>query len=262
MMRVGPLIAAAAVALLLMTRRAGASVVSDPSANLPPGESWDAPERMSEFEFDLPDDTGFIPWSVEYATDFNSMFSGSLFPSDTGAGMTPEIVAFLRLIRDTETGQLPDPERYFVTYGYRRFSNAADHPVRNKQYPTGEYTGVPLSDAMCRKAGLPPGCVSTAAGAYQFIRPTWENLRRAGNWGPRLPDFSPASQDEAARRLLGQLGIPARLKAGDIEGAIAAAGRQWASLPGSTAGQNPVAMGRALSLYRNALASLPGPYIG
>lgn len=167
-----------------------------------------------------------------------------------GSASSSKVEALLYAIRTAEVGRVPDEERYYYGYGYKRFSGTSDHPVA-----TGELQPSRLPDAMCRAAGRSPGCVSTAAGAYQFILPTWRNLRTAGS---PLPDFSPASQDEAARRLLKQIGAISALNRDDIEGAIRLAGKQWASLPGSTAQQNPVAMSRALNLYRDGLAMTSG----
>jgi lysozyme len=42
------------------------------------------------------------------------------------------------------------------------------------------------------------GLKSTAAGAYQFLASTWDDLKRKLN----LPDFGPHSQDLAAQELI------------------------------------------------------------
>ena len=161
-------------------------------------------------------------------------------------GQPDRLSAFLYMIRTAEHGERSDDgARYSTFYGGARFSNLSDHPVN-----TGERKGVPLPDRFCRAAGLRPGCVSTAAGAYQIIRPTWDSVRRAGAWGPRLPDFGVDSQDEAARRILARSGALARLDAGDVEGAIRAAATQWASLPGSSSGQPQKSMAQALAYYQ------------
>jgi lysozyme len=135
------------------------------------------------------------------------------------------VQAFLGVLRRSEgTAQAPDP--YRVCYGYRHtVQNMADHPA-----VTGEWRGERLSDAQCREVGLSSGCVSTAAGAYQMIRPTWVGLRDR----LRLPDFSAQSQDAAAVQLLRDCGAFARLEVGDLAGAIKACNRRglWASLPG------------------------------
>ena len=143
---------------------------------------------------------------------------------------------------------MPDADRYLIGYGFKRFANTSEHPI-----VTGELQKVRLSDQTCRNAGLNPPCYSSAAGAYQFRVATWQEMRAAGPWGPRLPDFSPASQDEAARRLLSRTGSIERLARGDIEGAILRAGQHWASLPGSTAKQGPKTMGEALAYFQAGL---------
>lgn len=158
------------------------------------------------------------------------------------------IDAFLFMIRACEHRYPTDVTNnaaYNIFYGGKRFSDLSDHPVI-----TGELKPVPLSDSMCIAAGLEPGCVSTAAGAYQLIRPTWKRVREIS---PRLEDFSPESQDEAALRLLDECGALRMIESGDIEGAINKASKIWASLPGSTAQQNPKAMSYALNRYHDGL---------
>lgn len=120
---------------------------------------------------------------------------------------------------------------YRTFYGGARFNDLSDHPVL-----TGELRGVPLPEEWCRRLGYSDGkCVSTAAGAYQINRPTWLDARE---WGPRLEDFSPASQDEAMRRLLEHDGVLPLVEAGAWHDAVSAASKRWASLPGSKAGQH------------------------
>lgn len=141
--------------------------------------------------------------------------------------------------------------RVFYSHSARNpnlFTDLSDHPVL-----TGEKKGVPLHESMCVAAGFKKGCVSTAAGAYQIIRPTWERVRKAGAWGPRLPDFSPASQDEAARRILIEARVLPLLDVDMIEEAIIKASRQWASLPGSTAEQGGRSMPYAVARFEEGL---------
>jgi muramidase (phage lysozyme) len=82
---------------------------------------------------------------------------------------------------------------------------------------------------------------TSAAGGYQFmaVSPipgggstkvnTWDRLQAKLG----LPDFSPASQDIAAKQLLLECGALAKLNAGDFEGAVASASSLWESLPGA-----------------------------
>lgn len=169
--------------------------------------------------------------------------------SDQPADTNQSLRALLYAIRTAEHGAwVNDGLRYFRFYGGSGFSGIADHPVATK-----EKTGVKLPDHYCRGAGLSPGCVSTAAGAYQIILPTWRRYREAGRWGPRLEDFGPANQDEAARRILLNIGALDMLQQGDIEGAITRSATQWASLPGSTSGQPQKTMEWVMAHYENGL---------
>jgi lysozyme len=102
---------------------------------------------------------------------------------------------------------------------------------------------------MCRAAGYGPGCVTTAAGAYQIIRPTWNRIRDK----LQLPDFSKQSQDRAAIELLEESGAMELLGLDDVLGAIRKASTVWASLPGSTAQQNPKSLAYALERYSDGL---------
>lgn len=154
--------------------------------------------------------------------------------------------AFLYVIRASEHVFPRDVENcYDIFYGGSRFFDMSDHPVL-----TGEKKGVPLPDKICAASGLGPGCVSTAAGAYQIIKPTWKRVREIA---PRLPDFSPASQDEAARRLLDECGALPLIEMGDIAGAVEKASKLWASLPGSKAQQNPKKFGYVADRFAEGL---------
>lgn len=149
------------------------------------------------------------------------------------------VQAFLYMIRTLETGSA-DP--YNIFYGGSRFNDMNDHPVL-----TGEKEGIPLSPTTCVNAGYASGnCVSTAAGGYQINVPTWLEVRAEY---PRLTDFSPSSQDEAAIRLLRKTGAIDSLAAGDFDAALRQASPRWASLPFSTAKQNPKSYAYALSQY-------------
>lgn len=201
------------------------------------------------------DEAGNLEATSEY--DIPRPWTEVVMPEVTAAYTADDLMsAFLAMIRRAEVGGWDDGRRYTTFYGGAQFRNLDDHPVATK-----ELRGVRLSDAMCRNAGLGPGCVSTAAGAYQFILPTWQMMRAAGAGGPgspRLPDFSPASQDEAARRLVRRIGADALLQQGRLTDAIARAGTQWASLPGSTARQPQRSMDTVVGWFSEALESIAG----
>lgn len=168
---------------------------------------------------------------------------------DPGTPAGDPLGAFLYAIRCAENTPVADGLRYGMFYGNSPFSDMSDHPAI-----TGEKKGVPLPASMCRAAGLSPGCVSTAAGAYQINRPTWDEFRAAGSWGYRLPDFSPESQDECARRILVQIGAMPLIESGNIAAAFQRAGSRWASLPGSKAGQGAKPLDQVMAYYNSGLS--------
>lgn len=127
----------------------------------------------------------------------------------------------------------------------QRFYNMTDHPVI-----TGECRKVPLPPDVCRNAGLNSPCYSSAAGAYQIIRPVWDRVRAAD---PYIGAFDNAGQDEACRRILAECGALDAIAAGDFDTALAKASRIWASLPGSVAGQNPKRLAYATDRFNEGL---------
>jgi len=195
-------------------------------------------------------DTSVVPDAAETNLETNPIFFAPSIPPEVRAMNDPQanLSAFLYMIRSTEhvyPRDVVNDAAYSIFYGGSKFQNFADHPVI-----TGEKKGVPLPDHFCKAAGLKPGCVSTAAGAYQFIKGTWVRLRDKLN----LPDFSPLSQDRAAVGLLEEIGAVDLIFAGDIESAIHKASKIWASLPGSTAQQGPKALAYALNRFDDGLA--------
>jgi len=150
------------------------------------------------------------------------------------------IAAFLWMIRKCEGTSGADG--YSVCFGYKHtIQDFSDHPAN-----TGEWKGEKLSDTMCRNAGFSPGCVSTAAGAYQITKSTWNYLRIKHSG---LPDFSAESQDKAASFLIYDKGALDLVKQGKITEAINKCSSVWASLPGSTYKQPTAALESALAYY-------------
>lgn len=64
---------------------------------------------------------------------------------------------------------------------------------------------------------------STAAGRYQFLKGTWDELG--------MPDFRPGSQDVAAVKLMKRRKMIEPLLAGDLLTAVFRGAPEWASLP-------------------------------
>ncbi|WP_431257214.1 glycoside hydrolase family 24 protein [Roseateles chitinivorans] len=144
---------------------------------------------------------------------------------DTAARNTAAFLTMLQYAEGT-AGQF-DP--YRVCYGYSHtIQDLSNHPA-----VTGEWRGQPLSDSMCELAGFGPGCVSSAAGAYQLIKGTWLSVQRALS----LPDFSGPSQDAAAVELIRRRGALEDVKAGRFTTAVGKCRNEWASLPGNYAQQ-------------------------
>ena len=140
--------------------------------------------------------------------------------------MSPRLRAFLRVIREGESGQGDDA--YQVMFGGAKFDSFADHPRQKHTFGT---------------------LTSTAAGAYQFLSRTWDECRDVLG----LPDFSPDSQDRAAVFLIKRRGALDDVEAGRITEAINKCGREWASLPGSPYGQPVQTLAGALKVYEKWL---------
>lgn len=102
---------------------------------------------------------------------------------------------------------------YNTIFGNERFGNLNAHPNVRKQFKQ--------TDGKVN--------YTTAAGRYQFLKPTWDGLTR--QYG--LKDFSPQSQDIAAIGLLIQNGALPHILKGDYQTATQKSGRTWASLPSS-----------------------------
>ena len=155
------------------------------------------------------------------------------------------IKAFLSAISKAEgTDKSADP--YRVCYGYKHTINSLhDHPAI-----TGEWRGEKLSDAHCKGAGLSSGCVSTAAGRYQIIKPTWVRVKASEG----LPDFSAESQDKACIALIRGRGALADVEAGRFAQAVEKCRKEWASLPGAGYGQGE----RSLSFLQAAYTQAGG----
>lgn len=71
---------------------------------------------------------------------------------------------------------------------------------------------------------------SSAAGAFQFLNSTYDDLRRQGY---EVNDFQPQTQRLAAIALLKQNGALPHIVNGDFDTAIRKSAGTWASLPGS-----------------------------
>lgn len=150
--------------------------------------------------------------------------------------MNDNLAAFLKMIRACEGTDSDDG--YRALFGYRPgngrlFDNDfARHP--NIKFPFRQ------TDGQMNE--------SSAAGAYQFIHRTWEELRVK----LKLPDFSPSSQDMAAEELIAECGAMGDVKDGKFQSAIDKCASKWASLPASTYKQPKKTTEFALNAYMAA----------
>ena len=120
----------------------------------------------------------------------------------------PNVRKFLDLISYTEGTQ---GNGYRTAFGGGRLNSLNDHPRYSKSFK--QLNGKTNT--------------TSAAGRYQFLRGTWDNVAR--QYG--LRDFSPHSQDLGAIALLIGRNALAPLLKGDWQTAVRKAGPEWASLP-------------------------------
>jgi muramidase (phage lysozyme) len=108
---------------------------------------------------------------------------------------------------------------YNVIYGGSQFDDFSDHPRQPVLITSGPNKGK----------------YSSAAGKYQFLGSTWDDIADRYD----IPDFSPASQDQAAWALATEeykrdtgRDLEADLSAGDLSRVAPSLRNQWTSLPG------------------------------
>lgn len=99
---------------------------------------------------------------------------------------------------------------------------------------------------------LRPGLKSTAAGRYQFLARTWDELAKQ----LKLPDFGPTSQDLAAVQLIKRRGGYRYLLEGLFDDAVHACRKEWASLPGAGYDQHEQKIERLRAAYLAAGGTL------
>lgn len=143
-------------------------------------------------------------------------------------------LAFLALIRESEAGG-----RYDLIAGGDVFTDFSEHPFN--------------IDPKRRKL-----LGTTASGAYQMVRGTWNMARDA----LELDDFSPASQDAAAiwilkHKIPGQNkfnlsgnGLFNVVERGDLGGAIVAYRSEWEAFAKMLEGKYPITLTDAAEIFQ------------
>lgn len=138
--------------------------------------------------------------------------------------------AFLDMISFSEGTN--GPNGYTTAFGGGRLESLADHPRT-------------LATFVDKKGRV---AKTTAAGRYQFLSRTWDEM--AAKLG--LTDFGPASQDAAAIELIRQRGALGDVQAGRVEQAIAKCAKTWASMPGAGYNQKERKLSSLLAQYAAA----------
>lgn len=114
---------------------------------------------------------------------------------------------------------------YNTLYGGGTFSDYSKHPNIAFKGPDG---------------------ITTAAGKYQIVKSTWDDVARALG----LTDFSPASQDKAAIWLMKRRGALEHVKRGEFDIATSKLGQEWQGLP---SGASPNQGKRSASEFKGML---------
>ena len=156
--------------------------------------------------------------------------------------MTPNVQAFLAMLSASEgTDRPPAPDNpYRCCFGFKHIiKDLSDHPTI-----TGEWMGESIANLGPQYAHS----ISSAAGKYQIIRPTWISAKLALN----LHDFTAPSQDDAAIYLIKQKGALELINSGRVADAINLCHEIWASLPGSTANQPQTSFAALMMAYSKA----------
>lgn len=151
------------------------------------------------------------------------------------AGLSPVARALLETIAGPES-----KGDYNVIYGGGQFDSYDDHPRQPVLITSGPNKGK----------------YSSAAGKYQFLGSTWDDIAERYD----IPDFTPDSQDQGAWALASEeykrdtgRSLEADLAAGDLSRVAPSLRNQWTSLPGG------IEQGIGGSAFANAYAGNLGP---
>ena len=201
---------------------------------VPTHEPWQHHENISPDQFSSSSTDIGVAGATNYSKgnkssvkyNFSPATSGTP-PATTGVTEDDNLAAFLWTIRVCEGTS--GPNGYRTMFTGKLFDSFADHP---RQHITAGIAGNTVT--------------STAAGAYQFLSKTWDEAAKILN----LPDFSPASQDQACLLLLKRLHAIDDIKAGRFTSAIKKCSGTWASLPDAPYNQHPKTLTFALNTFQ------------
>lgn len=192
------------------------------------GINWYRPASKNHWEFELKSPQGgFFNWYVfQPHVQINDPT-----PPTTPTSASKQVIAFLDVIAWTEgtDRNIGDGARtgYNIMFTGKTFSSFADHP---RQF--------------IRSGGI----TSTAAGRYQFLNTTWDDIARKLG----LKDFSPENQDKAAIQLIKRRGALDEIERGKIEAACDILSYEWASLPPARYRQPTIPIRQVEQLFKQA----------
>jgi muramidase (phage lysozyme) len=164
-----------------------------------------------------------------------------------GESMTANMAAFLTMISHSEgTDRPPAPaDPYRTCYGFKHvIVSLSDHPSVDTPGHPAEWHGESLVSLGSQYAHS----ISTAAGRYQLIRPTWMECQAALG----LTDFTGPSQDDAAIWLIKEKGAMDIVNSGRVTDGIELCHGIWASLPGNSSGQPHRSVAELIHAYADA----------
>lgn len=170
-------------------------------------------------------------FSISQGTGVSSVSLNSLQVRVSTDSYSPRLSAFLATIRWAETGT-SEPESYRKLVFNGTFDDFSTHPLKKQCAPINGKT-------VC----------STAAGAYQMLNKSWQDLAPKLN----LKDFSPESQDKMAIEYIRRNNALNDVEAGRFDTAACKVGRVWASLPCNKYGQPQKSLAELRSVYQKNL---------
>jgi lysozyme len=220
--------AAAVLLLALYLVKRGAAQQYDPQNDIGPMDegwgAWTDPAMVDAVPVEGDSQTaGFL----------ESTFVAFTPSTYTGTGTDPSsedanVRAFLNMLAYAEGTDGPDG--YRTMFGGALFDSFADHPRKFFTFTNSKGESLKTS----------------AAGRYQFLARTWDELRAKLG----LQDFGPASQDAGAIELIRQRGALNDVKAGRVVDAISKVRSVWASLPGAGYSQPERTIPKLLAAYQ------------
>ncbi|MCR6726006.1 glycoside hydrolase family 24 protein [Agrobacterium fabrum] len=131
--------------------------------------------------------------------------------------------------------------------GTARYANPYSVGFGGRQHSLAQHPGV---SASFRDNSGHRG-KTTAAGAYQFLGGTWNEMKNALG----LKDFSKKSQDIAAIGLLDRAGALGHVMSGNVKGFVNSAKDTWASFPGAPYNQPTKSMSFMQSAWNSPSAT-------